>query len=147
MKSFLGIILAAASAVLAQDNPVLSLAGRIDLPNVEGRIDHFSADVKGNRLFLSALGNNTVEVLDIESGKRVRTISGLAEPQGVLYEPSTSHLFVANANDGTTKVFDAATFQLLDTAKFSADADNIRYDARGKRVIVGYGYGALGILD
>jgi DNA-binding beta-propeller fold protein YncE len=125
----------------------LAVKGRIDLPNVDGRIDHFSADVKGRRLFMSALGNHTVEVLDPQSGKRVHTIPDLAEPQGLYYDPSSNRLFVACASDGATKVFEGSTFQLLDTAKFSADADNIRYDARAQRVIVGFGDGALAFLD
>ena len=89
------------------------LKGRIALPNVDGRIDHFSADVKGQRLFLSALGNHTVEVLDVQSGKRVHTIPDLAEPQGLYYDPSSNRLFVACASDGAAKVFDGRTFQLL----------------------------------
>jgi hypothetical protein len=56
-------------------------------------------------------------------------------------------VFVASAKDGTVKVFDGTSFQLLTTAKFSGDADNLRYDARAGRVIVGYGDGALGLLD
>jgi DNA-binding beta-propeller fold protein YncE len=126
---------------------VLILISRIELPDVNGRIDHFSADVTGKRLFISALGNHTVEVLDVVSGKRLHTIADLAEPQGVYYEPSTNRLFVACAKDGATKVFDAGTFQLLETVKYSGDADNIRYDARGHRIIVGYGDGALGFVD
>src|SRR5258708_3057008 len=123
------------------------LLSRIELPDVNGRIDHFSADLTGKRIFVSALGNHTVEVLDIVSGKRLRTIGDLEEPQGVYYDPSTNRLFVACAKDGTTKLFDAGSFQLLETVKYSGDADNIRYDARGRRIIVGYGDGALGFLD
>ncbi|HYM05164.1 MAG TPA: hypothetical protein VEU11_01260 [Terriglobales bacterium] len=136
-----------AGLLCAQTSLGLSLKTRIDLPNVNGRIDHFSADVKGRRIFVSALGNHTVEVLDVASGKRLRSIAGLAEPQGVYYDPSTNHLFAACAGDGTTKLFDAATFQLLETIKFSSDADNIRYDAHSHRVLVGYGDGALGFLS
>ena len=132
--------------VRGQDQ-ALSLANRIELPNVNGRIDHFTADSKGKRLFVSALGNHTVEILDIGSGKRLHTLTDLAEPQGAFYDPSTNRLFVACAKDGTTKLFDARNFQLLETVKFSADADNIRYDARGRHVIVGYGDGALAFLD
>jgi DNA-binding beta-propeller fold protein YncE len=136
------------AAIARGQQPIgLSLKDRIDLPNVTGRIDHFSADVKGGRLFVSALGNHTVEVLDVQSGKRLHTIPDLAEPQGVFYDPATNRLFVACAIDGATKVFDSGTFQLLTTVKFSGDADNIRYDARATRVIVGYGDGALGFLD
>ena len=140
----LGISLCVAAG---QDSSGLSLKGQIDLPNVNGRIDHFSADLKNQRLFLSALGNQTVEVLDIRGSKHLHSIPNLAEPQGVYYDAGTNRLFVACAGDGATKAFDGATFQLLTTVKFSGDADNIRYDARARRVIVGYGDGALGFLD
>ena len=147
MKYSLGTLLLLIGSVCGQAPQPLSLSGRIELPNVDGRIDHFSADVKGKRLFVSALGNHTLEVLDVDSGKRLRTLTDLAEPQGAYYDPSTNRLFVACAKDGAVKLFDAGTFQLLDTAQFSADADNIRYDARSHRVIVGYGDGALAFLD
>jgi DNA-binding beta-propeller fold protein YncE len=139
--------LLAVGSVCAQEPKVLTLKSRIALPNVNGRIDHFSADVKGQRLFMSALGNHTLEVLDVQNGKRLHTIPDLAEPQGIYYDAASNHLFVACAKDGTTKVFDGSSYQLLDTVKFSDDADNIRYDARSRRVIVGYGDGALGFLD
>jgi DNA-binding beta-propeller fold protein YncE len=142
----------------AQETSALSLKTRIALPNVGGRMDHLSVDIKGQRLFVSALGNNTVEVIDLQSGQRARTLPGLAEPQGLFYDASTNRLYAANGVDGATKIFDATTFQVLETAKFSDDADNIRYDARSRGVAVGYGgekglrgraqgAGALGILD
>src|SRR5436305_13444317 len=104
MKYPLAAVFLLAAAVRGQE-PLLSLTSRIDLPNVNGRIDHFSADVKGKRLFMSALGNHTVEVLDTDSGKRLHTVTELAEPQGVYYDPSTNRLFVACAKDGVTKLF------------------------------------------
>ena len=131
----------------AQEPRGLALKARIELPNVNGRIDHFSADVKGQRLFMAALGNHTVEVMDIQGGKRIHTMPDLAEPQGIYFDSATNRLFVACAKDGTTKIFDGGTFQLLETVKFSGDADNIRYDPRSRRIIVGYGDGALGFLD
>jgi DNA-binding beta-propeller fold protein YncE len=126
---------------------VLSLKARIDLPDINGRIDHFSADLKDQRLFMAALGNHTVEVFDVQSAKHVRTIPDLAEPQGAYYDPASDRLFVACANDGAVKVFDGSSYRLLNTIKFSADADNIRYDVRGRRAVVGYGDGALAFLD
>jgi DNA-binding beta-propeller fold protein YncE len=125
----------------------MTLQTRIPLSGVVQRIDHFSADVKGQRLFLAALGNQTVEVLDVQNGKRLHTIPDLPEPQGLYYEPATNRLFAACAKDGTTRIFDGGTYQPVDTVKFSGDADNIRYDARSRRVIVGYDDGALGLLD
>lgn len=153
------IAAAIASGVAAgQENPTLSLESHIPLPNVKGRIDHLSADVNGQRLFVAAVDNHTLEIIDLRSGKRIRSIADLAEPQGVLYDSSTNRLFVACALDGVTKIFDGTTFQVLATPKFPDDADNIRYDSHGKHVIVGYagakqlrkretGTGGLGFLD
>src|SRR5579872_1956668 len=147
MKRALTALLLLGALVQAQDPTALILKSRIAISNVDGRIDHFSADVKGRRLFLSALGNHTVEVIDVKAGKRLGTIADLAEPQGVYYDPSTNRLFVACRMDGTTKVLDAGSFQLLQTVKFSGDADNIRFDAARRRIVVGYGDGALALLD
>jgi hypothetical protein len=150
--------LALSSLADGQGSSALSLKTQIALPNVKGRIDHFSVDVKGQRLFVAAVENHTLEVIDLKAGHPLRTIADLAEPQGVFYDASTNRLFVACALDGVTKIFDGTTFQVLATAKFPDDADNIRYDARGKRVVVGYagakqlrnrteGTGGLGFLD
>lgn len=146
MKSSVAILLLMSGLVRGQQGQSLSLTSRIDLPDVDGRIDHFSADVKGNRLFMSALGNRTLEVLDVKSGKRIKTLTDLADPQGAYYDPATNRLFVASAKDGTAKLFDAGTFQLLNTITFSSNADNVRYDARNRHVIVGYGSGSSGAL-
>src|SRR5258706_3914538 len=78
------------------DTPDLEFTKSIPLPDVEGRIDHFAVDLKGNRLFIAALGNNTVEVVDLAKGERVQTIKGLEEPQGIAYLPDTNQIVVAN---------------------------------------------------
>jgi hypothetical protein len=155
---FLTTMLVLGGSAAAQDSQVLSLESRIALPNVKGRIDHFSVDVKGQRLFMAGVGNHTLEVIDLQAGKRVRTIPDLAEPQGVYFDAATNRLFVACGLDGVTNIYDGTTFQLLGTVKFPDDADNIRYDARSKSVIVGYagakelrkrteGTGGLGYID
>jgi len=160
---FLATLLFATLLVLSgpaagQDSSALSLKTQIALPNVTGRIDHFSVDVKGQRLFMAGVGNHTLEVIDLQSGKRVRTIPDLAEPQGVYFDAATNRLYVACGLDGVTKIYDGTTFQLLGSVKFPDDADNIRYDARSKSVIVGYagakelrkrneGTGGLGFID
>ena len=140
------ILLACASLASGQATP-LRLEKTIELPDVQGRIDHMSVDVKGQRLFVSALGNNTVEVIDIKAGKRVKTITGLAEPQGVLYVPANDRLYIANAKDGSVRVFDGTSYALLKTVDYGDDADNLRYDAGKQTTFVGYGSGALGELD
>ena len=140
------ILLAWVSLALGQATP-LRLEKTVELPDVQGRIDHMSVDVKGQRLFVSALGNNTVEVIDIKAGKRVKTITGLAEPQGVLYVPANDRIYVANAKDGSVRIFDGTSYTLLKTIEYGDDADNLRYDPGKQTTVVGYGSGALGEID
>ena len=125
----------------------LALERTIPLPGVEGRIDHFSHDAAGGRLFVAALGNNTVEVVDLKAGKVVHSITGLAEPQGVFYLAEMNRLYVVNGGDGAVRVFDGTTFAPVATMKFDDDADNVRYDAAARLLYVGHGGGALGVVD
>jgi DNA-binding beta-propeller fold protein YncE len=141
------LVLASATVAIGQAAAPLKLEKTIELPDVQGRIDHMSIDIAGQRLFVSALGNNTVEVVDLKAGKRAHTISGLKEPQGALYIRDKNRLFVASDKDGTVKVFDGTSFQLLKTVEYGDDADNLRYDSARERVYVGYGSGALGEMD
>jgi DNA-binding beta-propeller fold protein YncE len=131
----------------AEDAGPLRLIQTIPLRNVEGRIDHMAVDIKGQRLFIATLGNNAVEVLDLRAGKRVRSITGLHEPQGVAFISELNRIFVANGQTGVVDIIDGASSQPIKSVKLGADADNIRYDANAHRLYVGYGSGGLGILD
>ena len=135
------------SAICVAQTAPLHLEKEIPLPNVKGRIDHLSADVKGQRLFVSALGNGTLEVIDIRSGQRVREIGGLSEPQGVLYDGNSNKIFIASGGDGTVREYDGKSFTLLKTTVLGDDADNVRYDTQSKQVVVGYGSGGLASFD
>ena len=132
---------------LGQSSEPLRLVATVPMPNVEGRIDHMSIDVKGQRLFVAALGNNTLEVIDIKNAKQIHTITGLHEPQGIAYTPNGNRIYVANGSDGSLRVFDGTSFQSLKTISYGDDADNVRYDAQQDRVWVGYGGGALGAIN
>ena len=131
----------------AQSSSPLRLEKTIPLPDVKGRIDHLAFDADNERLFVAALGNNTVEVIDVKSAKVIRTITGLAEPQGVIYQPERKRLWVANASDGKVRIFDALTFQPLRSIELGDDADNIRRDAATQRIFVGYGSGGIATFD
>ncbi len=135
------------ACLLAQSAEPLRLAGAAALPDVGGRIDHMAIDAKGERLFVAALGNNTLEVIDLKNAKRVHTISGLREPQGIAYAPGVNRIYVANRRDGSLRIYDGATYQLLKTIAYGEDADNVRYDAREEHIWTGYGSGALGVLS
>src|SRR5256886_14511372 len=130
----------------AQDAMPVGMVQTVPLPNVEGRIDHMAVDLKGQRLFIAALGNNTVEVLDLRAGKRIRSITGLHEPQDIDFIPEFNKIFVANAKSGACEVFDGSSFKPIKSIKFSDDADNIRYDAAARRVYVGYWSGGLRLI-
>ncbi len=86
------------------EEKTLKLKQTIPLPGVEGRIDHFALDASGERLFVCALGNNTVEVLDLRKGERIRSITGFGAPQGIVYIPELDRLFVANDKGGIWKI-------------------------------------------
>lgn len=137
-------------AANSQQIAPLRLLRTIPIPEVKGRIDHFDVDLAGGRLFMSALGNNTLEVFDLRANKLIHSIRDLHEPQGVTYAPESNRIFVANGADGTCRIFDGSTYQLLKTVHFSTDADDTRYDPVTKHVFVGYGdqgNAGLGILD
>jgi DNA-binding beta-propeller fold protein YncE len=126
----------------------LVLTGAIPLPNVQGRIDHFGLDPKG-QLFVSALGNNTEEVIDIGAGRLVHAISGIPKPQGVAFSSDLNKLFVGS-DEGKLYIYDGASFELITSIDFGDDVDNLRYDAASKRLYLGYGdeaAGAIAIVD
>lgn len=125
----------------------LRLLQRIPLPKVEGRIDHMAIDLTGQRLFVTALGNNSLEVVDLKKGVRSQSVPGFHEPQGVGYLPGANTIVVASGGDGTVTFLDGSSLKPLKTIRLNSDADNVRYDATHRRVYVGYGAGALGVLD
>ena len=134
-------------AVAQSGDARIKLKQTIPLPGVEGRIDHFAFDTAGDRLFVCALGNNTVEVLDLRKGERIRSIAGLGAPQGVAYIPQLDHVFVANDKGGVCKIHDGKSFRQIGELNFKDDADNVRYDDATQKVYVGFGNGGIGIID
>lgn len=134
------------AAIPAQAASRLEQLATIELPGVKGRIDHFAVDVARQRLFVAALGNGTVEVLDLSADRRQKSLAGFREPQGVGYVPGDDRLYVANAGGGVD-ILDGTSLSVMKRLRGLDDADNVRYDARAGTVIVGYGGGALRIMD
>jgi DNA-binding beta-propeller fold protein YncE len=125
----------------------LKLKQTIPLPSVQGRIDHFAFDAAGERLFVCAVGNNTVEVLDLRKGVRIHSITDLGAPQGIAYVPELNRIFVANDKGGICKVYDGKSFQQISELNFKDDADNVRYDDAAKKVYVGFGSSGIAIVN
>jgi hypothetical protein len=148
--SLVSVLLALTTATaLAQaaDGAALELVATIPMPAVKGRIDHFAVDLKGQRLFVAALGNDTVEIVDVKRNRHAQSVAGFSEPQGVLYLPDTDRLYVANGGGDRVDILDGSSLAPLQRIEALADADNVRYDAAHRTVIVGHGKGALRILE
>lgn len=156
LAAFCITVLIVGSCALSQDQPSapektpLLLVQEIPLPSVGGRIDHFTFDAKRKRVIGAALGNNTVEVVDTFGGIDIHSITGAANPQGVVYVGEFNRLFVANGADGKLRIYDGDSFKLLDTVDIGEDADNVRYDPAEKKVYVAFGGdegGGIAVLD
>lgn len=132
------------AADMQSDSP-LEVVQTIRLPDVRGRIDHLAVDAEGGRLFVAALGNGSVEVVDLREASRVARITGLHEPQGIGYVSGANRLLVANAGGGVD-VFEASTLRRISRIDGLDDADNVRLDVARGKIYVGYGR-ALAALD
>jgi hypothetical protein len=128
-------------------SPLLTNVQVVVLPGVQGRIDHFAVDPTGQRLFVSALGNHTLEVLDVAAGKRITSIPDLNEPQGVAFLQTLHRIVVATRAGGTITSFDDTNYQRLATIPNLPDADNLRFDAAAGLLYAGHGDGALAVID
>src|SRR5690348_2116471 len=134
-------------SIAAAGGPPLELATTIELPGVKGRIDHFAADLAGHRLFVAALGNDTVEVLDTLHNRHAQSVRGFGEPQGVAYLARENRLYVANGSSNRVDILDGRSLAVLHRIARLEDADNVRYDMQAGTVLVGYGKGALRSID
>jgi hypothetical protein len=140
-------VVAPAPGLAQTAGPPLVLEAKIALGEVSGRIDHLAIDLKRQRLFVAELGNNSLGVVDLAAGRTLRTIDGLSEPQGVLYEAASDTVYVANAGDGSVRLLHGEDLAPIGRIELGDDADNVRLDAPRQRVVVGYGKGALAIID
>ena len=134
----------------SQEMAPLVLTAQIPLPGVRGRFDHFTFDpAEPGRVFISALGNNSVEVLNLVEGVEVHRIPGIPDPQGITFAVGLNKLFVGS-RQGKLYIYDGTSYDLITSIDYNADVDNLRYDASSKRVYAGYGDGdtaAIGMVD
>jgi hypothetical protein len=147
------VVISLASAMVgyaanAEENSApLVLERTIPLEQVSGRIDHLALDLKRNRLMVAELGNASVDVVDLSSGKPVHRFEGLQEPQGIAYLPDLDLIVVANGGDGSVDFFSGRDFSAKTVIPLGDDADNVRRDPRNGHVVVGHSAGLLATLD
>jgi hypothetical protein len=148
-KAAVGLLLLAATAAAvptAAQCQSLALTQRIEVPAVQGRLDHMAFDVDEGRLFVAAVAADSVEVVDVVAGRWQRRMEGSHGPQGVVYVHRESRLFVANGQDGRVDAYTDRTRHPVKMTAFLGDADNLRFEPMERRLYVGYEE-ALGIVD
>jgi DNA-binding beta-propeller fold protein YncE len=150
----LAVLASLSTKTYAQEHAPLKLVETISMPNVKGRIDHMDVDVKGKRLFVAGLENGSVEVVDLQAGKWLKSIPDFKKTQGIAYVPSLNKLFVASGDDGMLRIFRGDTLDLLDSIKLDLGPNRVTYDPHTELLYVGYGgkdagkdYGEIGIID
>lgn len=141
------LALIACPAAAAEGPPPLALERTIVLPDVAGRIDHLAVDLKRKRLFVAELGNGTVEAVDLAAGKPVKRLTGLKEPQGLGWLEKSDQLVVATGGDGKARFYAGEDLRPIGEIALGDDADNVRIDEGQGQVLVGYGAGALAVID
>src|SRR2546421_10255860 len=99
-RSVMRVLIIVAVVLVAMQSPFaqepLTLVRSIELPRVEGRIDHLAFDATRQRLFVAALGNNTVEVVDVKAGTHIKSVPGFHEPQGIAVVSDAKLVAIAN---------------------------------------------------
>ena len=133
------LFLQAAPAQTEIGTQCLVPAGIVLLDGVEGRLDHLAVDVRSQRLFVSGLENHTIEVVDLAKRRRIHEITGISEPQGLIFIPEKNRLIVCSRGDGTCRSFDANTFEEGPWVDLGRNADNVRFDAGAKMIYIGSG--------
>lgn len=127
----------------------LRLERIIPLPEVKGGFDLMAVDLAGQRLFIAAEDNHSIEVLDLAAMKPLRSVPGFDEPKWFNYRPEAKRLYVATAGDGRVTALNAETLEPVKVYQFREKCNNLRYDATRKLLFVGVGktFGTLGVID
>jgi DNA-binding beta-propeller fold protein YncE len=114
---------------MAKDNAPLKLVQVISLPDMKsGDFDHFALDLAGKRLFLTGEVNQSIEVFDLRTNKRIHSIKGVDTPHSMVYLPESDQLLVVDGGDGTLKCFDAKNYTIIESIKLELAADSAVYD-------------------
>jgi|HubBroStandDraft_6_1064221.scaffolds.fasta_scaffold01081_7 DNA-binding beta-propeller fold protein YncE len=114
----------------------LKLILTVTLPGFSGDFDHLTADVKGGRLFLAGEDHKSVEVFDLQTGKKLHSITEVGTPHSLLYLPEQDELYVTDGADGTLKIFSGSDYKLKDKIQLVEGLDSIVYDRAAQRLYV-----------
>src|ERR1700680_5160034 len=122
-----------------QDKPALRLVQTIPLPGVKGRLDHMAVDLEKRRLFVAAVSNATLEVLDLDAGKVINSIPGIKDAQDAVFLGGNFNKLYVPSLDGTLRIFQGETFRLVQALKLEPDPNRFLYDPATDLIYFGYG--------
>src|SRR3984957_17056928 len=150
-----GLVFAPVMLAHGQDKPTLRLVPTIPLSGVGGRLGHMAVGFGKKRLFVSAVGNGTLEVLDLGAGKVINSIPGIKDAQDALFLGGQFNKLYVSSLDGTLRIFQGETFRLIQALKIEPDPNRLLYDAATDLIYFGYGgqnagfdaYGRVGIIQ
>ncbi len=140
-------VCAFAAAGFAAPAAPLSLQGRTELPGYTGDFDHFTADLKGGRLFLAAEDHGTLEVFNLKTGRHDKTLATFETPHAIFMVPGTPRMIVTDSGKGLSRVLDAATYKILGRIETSPGADSATYDPSTGRLYIVSGGKDVGMKD
>jgi DNA-binding beta-propeller fold protein YncE len=125
------LIMAVTLAFCARANEVrpLKLLDAVPLPGFSGDFDHFAMDEQGGRLFLAGEDHKTVEVFDLKTGRRLKSIAGFGTPHSIIYLPESDHILVADGDKGMLQILRGSDYAVVDHVDGLAGADSMRLDA------------------
>lgn len=133
--------------VLARTFPLEGVGGPADRTGIPGRIDHMAYDPATKRLFIACVANGSMEVIDLEAGKRIGAAGRLPGPQGVAV--AGGFVYVATGDDGRLYRFGTSMTAAPRSVAVGDDADNVRIAPDGKVWVSfgGEGPGGLASFD
>jgi hypothetical protein len=139
----------------AREQEPLRLVQTIPLPGIAGRLDHMAVDLEKKRLFVAAVANGTLEVLDLDAGKVINSLTGIKDAQDALFLGGHFNKLYVSSLDGTLRIFQGETFRLVQALKLEPDPNRLLYDPETDLIYFGYGgqnagfdaYERVGILQ
>ena len=151
----IGWFAASIAPAYAEDQLGLRLVQTIPVPGVMGRLDHMAVDLEKQRLFLAAVANGTLEVLDLGAGKVINSLTGFKDTQDALFLGGHFNKLYVSSLDGTLRIFQGETFRLIQALKIEPDPNRLFYDSATDLIYFGYGgqnagfdaYGRVGVLQ
>ena len=123
----------------AQEKQALRLVQTIPLPEVKGRLDHMAVDLENKRLFVAAVTNNSLEVVDLTSRKVIKSLTGFSNTQDALFLGGNFNKLFVSSLDGHLRVFQGETFWMVQDFKIEPDPNRLFYDPATDLIYFGYG--------